>query len=330
MSKNIHLLLWVPLIFTCFFVIYWVRIFTNEYVDFENFLLEKQVNYAADSAVASMLDDSNLQLDYSKDDFNMQLNPSVAEMDFIDTLCIDWGYSVNDTMRDSIEMNNIKSLIVCCYDGVYAYYKERSDDQGGYSFIQTPKLPYTYSEENRQYILTLSTDIGYQGTYTEDKKFVADKLGKYKNKPSKDTQALAINTQVANLLNYTVSKSYGYEDRDKFVTLPALTEHIRGAQPVNRPTVIAFVEGDRKVFSTPIMADSIGGARIIEIDYVTGVTLLDGDITGISGGKYYAHNSWWQEYYPEIRQNKKNSAKTFNDVFDAAKQGYNCIELYEN
>lgn len=333
MTKHVHVLLWVPLIYACFFVLYWIRIFSNEYISFENHVLEKQVNYAADSATDAMLVDSNLGLDYADEDF-INLDPEVAKKDFFDTLCIDFGYLVNDTSTEILETKNVKALVVCTYDGMYAYYRQRTDNQGGYGFVQTPKIPYTYTAGDTQYILTLDKEKGYEATYSGGE-FHMNRLDNYEHRPTNDLQSSAINNQVANLLNWALYETYS-GGKDVKVTLPALGNHIMGAQPVDRPTVISVVEGNEKVFSTAITAECIGGAQITEADPVTGYTLQNCSITSpiqgtvVLSGKYYAKNSWWKEHASYFNNtNALSDAKHFDNAFEAACAGYNDLGLIE-
>lgn len=335
MSKHIHILLWIPLLYVALFLCLWIRIYLNEMVSFEDFVLEKQVNYAADSAIEEILVSSDLNQDYANGDF-VTLDPDLAINDFANTLCYDFGYLPTDETINLVKTKNIRTLVICTYDGVYAYYLQQNETHG-YDLVQTPKIPYFYTQDGIQYCLTLDPDKGYwdytdaQGNY---------KLHKYDTytstiRPSDDLQKTAINDQVADIINWALYETYNVtnDSTGTSVKLPATANTVRGEQPVQSPTIIGIVEGNYKVASTANMAQCIGGAQLEDTDYVMGFTFTSevplyaytdptdgitysgdealaripaghedeyiiGTLAGDSSSthKYYSYSSWWKNH----------------------------------
>jgi hypothetical protein len=341
--------------FAVLFFVFWIRIYQNELVAFEEYVLDIQSNYASDSAIDELLVASDLNQDYANGDF-VTLEPSLAEEDFAHTLCLDFGYIPTDSTLELVKNNNIRALLVCTYDGIYAYYMMQTETHS-YELKQTPKIPYFYTDPdtNTQYCLTLDENKGYWDYYDASGNYKLHKYDYYDNKPTKDLQLTAINEQVADVLNWVLYESYSGGDSDLTVSIPALSETVRGEQPVNAPTVLAVIDGNIKVFSTTITAESIGGSQLEETNQVIGYTLKNApiykpytDSNGVvyygdealakwkaSGensseyiettlsGTFYAYSSWWQSHSYMKSGGYISKGQYFDSVFEAAKNGYN-------
>ena len=212
MSKHIHIILWIPLMYVVLFLAFWIRLFLNEEVSFEKFLLEKQANYAADSAIDALLEDSDIDTDYSSD--FVTIEPDLAVKDFAHTLCLNKGSIPTDYSIRKLMNNNIRMIAVCGYDGYYVYYMNETAT-GTYELKSTPKIPYYYSyysdpdkeaalepdsdelktnmsesdiayylnlhnEADRQYCLTLDPKVGYWD-YSANGKYFTHQRGKYED-----------------------------------------------------------------------------------------------------------------------------------------------------
>ena len=358
MSRHLNILLWVPLMFAALFFVFWIRIYQNEIISFEEYVLDVQANYASDSAIDELLVASDLNQDYADGDF-VTLEPRLAEEDFAHTLCLDFGYVPTDSTLSKIKNDNIRVLLVCAYDGIYAYYKQQTETNS-YELKQTPKIPYFYTDESTgtQYCLTLNEDKGYWDYY-DGFTYKLHKYDTYDVKPSKDIQMTAINEQVADVLNWALYETYAYGKSDATVRIPATANTVRGDQPVQAPTVIAIVDGNKSVFSTSITAESIGGAQLEESNRVIGYTLSNAPIykpfTDADGkvyygdealakwinsgadeseyvetrmsGKFYAYSTWWKNHTYLKAAGYINDGLYFDSVFDAAKEGYNDLNI---
>ncbi len=346
------------------FLIFWIEIYQNEAVAFEDFVLEKQINYASESAVDEMLAAGNLNQDYAEGDF-LTLEPSVALRDFGVTLCYDFDIVPTEDSLKSVIDKNIRTLAVCVYDGVYLYYRQQTETHT-VEMKQSPKIPYFYTDKNTgvQYCLTLNPDKGYwdSGNSADYSMHFYDK---YEVKPSEDLQATAINDRVADLVNWGLYETYESEyDSDTSVSIPATGETVRGEQPVRSPTVIGVVDGNVKSYGTVVTAECIGGAQLEETDQIIGFRLVNcplptytDSVSGITyggdealakgaslsnsqnavlNGKFYARSSWWKrhsyfkDYLPASDADHPDlDRKYFDDEYEAAKNGYNDISICE-
>lgn len=335
MSKYVHIVIWIPLLYAVLFFMFWIRMYQNENIAFEKYVLEKQSNYATDSAIDELLVASNLNQDYADGDF-ITLEPTLATRDFAHTFCLNFGYVPTEDNMKRVLDKNVKTMLVCVYDGIYAFYPMKTETNS-YEFAQTPKIPYFYtSSDGTQYALTLGLEKGYWDYITVDEhgneKY---KLNKYDvipatKRPTKDQQLTAINNQVADVLNWSLYESYDRGKSDTSVTLPATADTVRGQQPVDRPTVIAIVEGNQRSFASAVTAETIGGSQLEEVDHIVGFTLNGATLNSgtVLTGKFYAYDSWWRRH-PGLTSNNNavRDGKYFDSVYDAARAGYNDLNL---
>ena len=332
MSKTSNLVIWIALLYAALFMIYWVHIYQNELVAFDEFVLDKQVNYAADAAVEELLMTGDTDQDYNKGDY-MVVEPELAVIEFTSILAEDFNLVPTDYTRQMIQEKYIKTLLVCTWDGIYAYWYQPKNDTNEYGFIGTPKIPYFYTDKSgKQYCLNLGlekaySDSGFGGTY---------KLNPYEELAPmipKDIQLTAINNQVAELLNYTLIQAYSGNNRTAY-EIPALASEVSGAQPVDKITVIGVVEGQAESSSTVITAECIGGAQVVAADPIIGVNMVYDN--GMKA-KLYAYSSYWKSHIGDVFQSGNpyagfdhtgnhdiTSASTeyFDTPFEAAEHGY--------
>lgn len=335
MAKYFNILLWIPLLYAVLFLSFSVVIIVNEQISFEQFVLEKQSNYASDSAIDELLVASDISTDYGNGDV-MKVEPSLALNDFAHTLCLDFDYVPTESTLNKVKQDNLRALLVCAWDGIYAHYKQKTETHG-YELKQTPKIPYFYTNDKtgKQYCLTLDPNKGYWD-YDELKnpsnpsKGTVYKLHDYDiydEKPSEDRQRVAINERVADILNWALYCTYTADTSETKVAIPALSKTIRGDQPVNGPAVIAVVKGRKSVFTSAIVAESIAGAQIENADPVVGYTFEKGP--NKLTGKLYAYQSFWAKHPELVDASIEDSGLYFDSAFEAAAAGYNDLNLYD-
>lgn len=336
MSRVTHLVQWIPLLYMCLFLVYWIRIYSNEIIEFDEYVLEKQVNYAADAAVEELLMTGNTEQDYNKGDY-IVVEPELAMIEFTSILAEDFNMVPTDFTRQQIKQENIKSLLICTWDGVYAYWYQPKNDTNEFDFVGTPKIPYFYTDDSgRQYCLNLGMEKGYSDSGNPTNY----KLNKYVSLEGaipKDVQLTAINNQVADILNYTLIQAYGGSTKRAY-EIPALASKVSGAQPVDKITVIGIIEGQASVGTSAIISECIGGAQVTSNDPIIGVTIkYKSDLPA----KVYARSSYWKEKLPKLAADTTNnirglvqkdnstswsitSAKSefFSTPFEAAEAGY--------
>lgn len=334
MTKHVHIILWIPLLYAVLFFIFWIRIYQNENIAFEKYVLERQSNYATDSAISELLVASNLNQDYADGDF-ITLEPTLATRDFSHTFCVNFGYIPTEDNMKRVLDENVKTMVICVYDGIYAFYPMDTETHG-YELSQSPKIPYFYtSDSGQQFALTLGLDKGYWD-YMSGSNY---KLNKYDTipadiRPSKDRQLTAINNQVADVVNWALYESYDAGRSEKQISLPAIANTVKGEQPVDRPTIISVVEGREHSFASAATAETIGGSALEDTDHLIGLKLTNAVIGGERlTGKFYAYESWWKKHPQIVLQyaagGTLDDGKYFDSVYDAAKEGYNDLNLMD-
>ena len=340
MSRVTHLVQWIPLLYMAFFIIYWARIYSNEMIEFDEYVLDLQVNYAADAAVEELLLTGHTEQDYNNSDF-IVVEPELAVIEFTSILAEDFDLIATDFTRQQIQEQYIKTLLICTWDGVYAYWYQPTNETNEHAFVGTPKIPYFYTDDNgKQYCLNLGLEKAYCDAI-EDGNYKLKQYETMENPIPKDIQLTAINNQVANILNYTLIQSYSGNNRTAY-EIPALASDVNGAQPVDQITVLGVVEGQATVGTSPITAECIGGAQITKADPVIGVTVRYKN-SGLKA-KVYAYQSYWKEHNGGALLDESNiegfignngqvvdtiteaNIEFFDTPFDAALDGY--YDLY--
>lgn len=278
-----------------------------------DYALQVQVNHASDSAVAALLDSSDLEQDYNEE--AIIVDPDLGLREFATVLGKELGYSISDTTLKEIEEKYIKAFLICSWDGVYAY-TLRDTETRGRDFVSTPKIPYYYTKNpgtdaQVQYVLNLGLKKGYHdgfrnGTYHM---FSYDSLNL-----TKDEQLQAINQEVSEILQATLDQAYTGDTKARYA-LPAFASQISGGQPVDKITVIGVVDPEEALTSVSL---GVGGSYIDLNDPIVGF---------ISDGvKYYARQSRLQNSaYANCTVTQQ-----FDTEFDAADNGYHCkLDLFE-
>ena len=337
MTRVTHVVQWIPLLYMCIYLVFWIRIYSNELIQFDEFVLEKQVNYAADAAVEELLMTGNTEQDYNKGEY-IVVEPELALIEFTSILTEDFNLVPTDFTREQIKEKYIKSLLICTWDGVYAYWYQPENSTGEYGLVGTPKIPYFYTDANgRQYCLNLGFEKAYSDNGKTGDEYKINKYEKLDPMIPKDVQLTAINNQVADILNYTLIQAYGGSTARSY-EIPALASEVSGAQPVDQITVIGVIEGQASVGTSAVVSECIGGAQITANDPIIGVTMKykSGTLANV-----YARSSYWKEKLPKLATvpnlegiiqkgdpsstawNITNAKSRFFDTpFEAAEEGY--------
>ena len=346
MSKVVHVILYIPLMFAAFFLIFWIKIVQNEKVAFDEFVLEKQANYAADAAVEELLFTGKLDQDYNKGEYIL-VDPELGKDEFISILEYSYGF-IPSEYSDSMFMNKyLRALVICGWDGYYTYWRMPKDGDE-YDLVATPKVPYFYTDkEGTQWCLNLGLEEAWasgiersDSSYTMDTyKSIHDLANKYTSDhaPTKAEQLTAINNQVGDALNYALFQSYSDGHMQKTYSIPDMASRVKGAQPVDRITVIGVVEGADSSTATTIIAECIGGAQIVENDQVYAVHIENfrGN-QGTTVAVYATASQWKKQGYngdqlqagglaPGLGYIK--DATYYDNCFDAAEAGYSDLMI---
>ena len=342
MTKHFHVVLWLPLLFCALFLIYWINIYMNEVVEYERFVLEKQLNYATDSAVEAMLVDADLDADYSA--ARVQVDPQLAVKDFGHSLCLDFGYLPTDATITKVLRDNCKVIVIACFDGYY-YFSLQPTTEGGWDLVQSPKIPYyykkTYNGVEYQYCLTLDPTYGYYAnpSLSDDTKYSLHSKDTYPLEltPSAAEQSTAITDSISNIINWTLYSQYN-AGIEQAVDIPDMASKLRAYKTIDTPTIIAVVKGLKSSMSTAIIADGIAGSQVTVNDPVVAYTVESGALIKIEeedgtshdepipAGRWYAYSSWWHEHRP-VDVNKLTNGKLYDNAYEAAEAGYDNLSF---
>lgn len=346
MSKYVALVNIIPIIYGTLLIIILLRLYQNEIIDFEQYVLNKQVNYASESATTELLESGHTSQDYANGAFQTY-EPMLARNDFAATLAMNYNMVPMESTVQNILNTKVRTMAICVYDGFYIYYPQRTEDDA-WELWQSPKIPYFYTDtsdvKQRQYCLTLDKTMGYWEENpgdgpTSGSNYTLHRFDKYSKQgpdiqPSDSQQNTAINSAVADAINWGLLQAYDDGSRmTNVINVPATGDRVRGEQPVCAPTIIAVVDGLKTVFSTSLTAESIGGAQVEESDHIVGYTLKNAVIAGQTfNGKCYAKSSWWNKHSSLISEGSTvvtDSGRYFDDEFDAAEHGYTNLSLLD-
>lgn len=312
---------YTPLFFMLIIGSMWLNQIQYEKRDFNTYVLEKQLNHASDAAVDAMLQSDDLSMDSRND--SVAVNPDIAAREFASIMCSNKQMPVTDDTIRMVQNSQIKALIVCAYDGMYAYCV-RDVGGGDFQFISSPKIPYFYTETTvpqskfetdfsdlqTQYVLNLGLEKGYKDSY--DQSSGTYKLEDYKElNLTDDVQLTAINNDVSALLHKTIEE-VSPKGSAKYYNLPSMLSEISGTQPIKSISVIGIMESDTAAMTTPALSMGVGGSRIVANDPVIGFVC--------NGTKYYAKQSRLDRLTEPY-----SVKKTFASVYDAAAEGYHCM-----
>ncbi len=318
----------MPLLFFVLFMSYWIVITSNSYTELEEYILGKQVNYATDSAIGEMLEFSTTDVDYNDGEFII-VEPELALTDFSYIICWDFGLTPTEENRKYVQDKYIRTFAVCAYDGIYAYWNQK-DETNNWSLVQSPKIPYFYTDERTgiQYALTLNYEKGYQDNGQSNDDYRMMRYNIYQNRPSNDRQNSAIDTQIENILNWCLAQSYAEGKSDIKVEIPIVHVSYRtGAKAVESPTVMCIMEGKTTIWGTQPIAEALGGSALEDAIHCAGYVYNGEQVDGVPlYGKFYAKETWFKEH-PSWKA--ASTPKYFDSPYEAAKAGYSDLSYIQ-
>ena len=318
MSKTISLAYFIGATFLFLYCLYWYKSGVSNYIMLEEYVLEKQVNHASDAAIDELLGSQDLEQSYLEG--AIVVEPDIAVREFSTILARSFGYHITDETVESVRDKYVKVLLVCAWDGVYAYHTRQTESDGT-GFVSSPKLPYYYTAyegdtgRQTQYALTLGLESGYRDSF-DGNSYSLEKYGKLSG--SKDVQRTAINNRVSDILQWSLMEAYGGAERVAY-SIPSYASQISGAQPVDGVTVIGVVDNSSITFAEDVIAMGVGGSKIEETDPIIGFIH--------SGTKYYIRQSKISKFEND-KGTSVSAIETFTNVFDAARKGYHCLIDY--
>lgn len=123
MTRYNSLFLLAPLLFCIFWLSSLVFIHQKEVTAFNSWVLQKQVNYAADAAAEELrVYSENSGLDYMTE--TIEVDTSYAVDEFESVLCKELGYESTSDYKAYVGRNYIKCLFLCTERGFYPYFNQ--------------------------------------------------------------------------------------------------------------------------------------------------------------------------------------------------------------
>ena len=247
-----------------------------------------QVNYATDAATWMMLNETpDIDIDYTNIS-TIVLSPEVALNTYEAMMVRGLGWSDEKATRQVFEDAYMPFFIVAVYDGYYIYgvVYDIDDFKGTrvegienviYPKMWTPKIPFAEEEPGTTggiNIYTLGTDsyIRYDyGTssyrtlmYTENSRYVA-KPGDINKSYQNDMVPFVSSelTEAANKALYIAKAQFSTEK----IFIPSSYSNWGSNQPIDHPTVLAYMDTNGNNTRYSHVSFAIGGTRITEADY---------------------------------------------------------------
>lgn len=320
MSRWFSILLVLPIWFAAILYLSVMSFFRLENQALEDWRLKQVVNNCTDSAIEELLEASDLGMDYN-DWGNFNTDPDLALKDFIDTFLLSYDMPLNDTTRDLVRTNFIQAFCVAGYDGYYIYDHRKTEDGGGYTLVGSPKIPYLYKDESvpGRYV-TYAINMGYDTCYKlTDATITKDVM------PVSQKEALKIiNTRVSDDLMERVDRAYknGWNES---VNIPTELTTVKSTNPIQSPTVLAFVDNINITTLKPVNAFGIGGSRAKVARPVAAYKRRNADT-----GEWVKYYSYTDLLPPGINDDKTLIEDVYMSPEDAASAGYYHDPLYMN
>lgn len=301
MGKVFSLFLVVPIYFLAMFILVFLAIMDYETTEFENRKLQISLNYATTAGASEMLETGDLGLDYV--DMNeFYVNPQLALDAFTATLLLNYDMGVTQYEQVALQQESVPIFCVASYDGYYLYTNQRVNEEGDWELRSYPKRPYTYSEGGNLYALNL----GFENVMCLNSSGV---LSRVANPLSKTETMRVINATISDNLLWELDNATQHGNI-RTVYIPYNMTTIRQTNPVEAPSVLAFVDNLGTVSWKKVNAFSIGGAMITQTRNVVCYYR--------NGTPYYCYADKLPESYREY------IVDTFTSQHLAAREGWYC------
>lgn len=303
MNRGFGILLAVPILFFSISILILVGHVRDEAEDLSEYILALSIDYATDAAAEEMLlETPSLDSDYATS-MNAEVgyfaaDPEIARTTFEDVLSLNYDMALSTATRVDLESNYMPLFCVAAYDGYYLY-TQIKDPDGGWRLQGSLKYPYSYEKDDAYYALNLGMDSSYR---LKDGNLKKVKLADVDI--SKDTCRIRINTLISDQLMYLFQQATGRNS--EFIYIPHDLGTFKEVNPIQGPTVMAFLDNwDVRNYSA-ISAFSIGGARIEKTRVVAGYV--------VNGQKLYS--------YSDLLPEDLITVDTFSSMEEAAAAGY--------
>lgn len=255
MGKVFAPFLVVPIYFLAMFSLIFLAIVDNEMFQFENRKLQISLNYATTAGACEMLETSDLGMDYV-DTNEFYVNPQLALDAFTVTMLLNYDMGVTEYEQVALQQESVPIFCVASYDGYYLYTNQRINKEGDWELRSFPKRPYTYRAGDNLYALNL----GFEKAMCLNSKGT---LSRVDNPLDKAETMRVINANISDNLLWELDNATEHGSI-RTVYIPNSMTTIRQTNPVEAPSVLAFVDNLGTVSWKKVNAFSIGGTMITQ------------------------------------------------------------------
>lgn len=302
MNRGFGFVLAIPVFFIAICTMLMVNMVQQEERQLEEYVMTFAIDYSTDAAVAEMLNMAHLGQDYA-DQGRTNADPEVALTTFLNLMCINYDLPLTEAAKLQIESGYMPLFCVAAYNGYYLYTPAMDSNKGWY-LQGSQKRPYSYEVGDKYYALNLGGDNAHLlegGSLT--------KVTLASQGISKEEVFRQINSQVSDTLMYEFQKNTGRDGA--FIYIPSALTTFKQVNPIDGPTVLAFIDGWDFKSNHAVSAFSIGGAKIESARMVAGYERInaDGSIT-----KLYA--------YADLLPPSAHIIDMFTSVEEAARNGF--------
>lgn len=320
MSRAFSILILLPLWFLAVIYLCGFVFFQNEIRALDDWRLKQVVNNCTDSAIEQLLEASDLGMDYA-DWGNFNADPELALDDFVDTFLLNYNLPLTDDNREMVKINYIQAFCVAAYDGYYIYDHRKTADDGALELVGSPKIPYLWRDTSKpgRYV-TYALNMGYDKVY----KLTDATITRADSPLPKSEVMKVINNRISDDLRERVDRAYenGWLQT---VYIPSGLTTISSTNPIQSPTVLAFLDNVDIDSVTKVNAFGIGGSRA-KVARPVSAYKRKNNITG-EWVKYYAYS----DLLPEgINDDQSLIEEVYMSPEEAAKAGYHHDPLYMN
>jgi hypothetical protein len=279
----------------------------SEYEAFDELLLHKSADYAAEAAMAMCMDIRDIELQYSDENI-LTLSPIKATDTFAAMICI--SHNIPPTERNINEvLSAVPVMMLVENDGYYLGEQIKTNDEGDETLLWHIKRPHTIEADGYTYGVQLSME---RWTRVNNTNMELEEGEKYLGLPFTREEMLQ---KINRNLNRDITAVLGrYAERNNKAEyqrfyLP-FAEGKYGINRVERPTLIVVLN-EIALSGKPLSLSVVSGLKAVQKQYIIGWT--DGT------GKWYKHEKDASE--PEMITANLNG-KIFENVEQAAKAGY--------
>lgn len=321
MNRAFGLIFGVPIFFIATLTLLIVQQVNQENRQFDEYVLTYALDYATEGATQELLEMSRLDSDYQAwGRFNT--DPEVARNMFFTLLALNYDLPLTEKSYATLEAGYVPMMCIATFDGYYMYtpsmdsYTKDKEVAGTYrgQYLQSsPKMPYTISKGNAQYVLNLGMENVRKVDSNGDTTFMTiQAAGISKIDIQQQVSAVLSDAMTYEFQHRTdYRKGYALDQQvrdDRIIYIPTELSTMRVVNPVTGPTVFAYVDNwDFGVGTKEVSSFSIGGARVQPARMVAGYSR--------GGLKLYA-------YADLIPRSDVTVIELFTSVQEAARNGY--------